>query len=227
MLKDAYFGLDEPSSEGTPKPLVIIGAGGFGREVFGVVAALNRWRRSLDLLGFLDDGEVQTDLLHQQGTRLIGPSEDLRLLDTNYVIAIGLPDARRRIDQWASGIPRQPDTLVHPDTTVGSCVIIGAGSVVMPGARLTTNIVLGRHVHVDQNATIGHDCLLDSYSRVNPGAALSGHVHLEIGAVVGAGAVVLQGLTIGEGAVVGAGAVVVRNVAPNSVVAGVPAAPIR
>jgi phosphonate metabolism protein (transferase hexapeptide repeat family) len=44
---------------------------------------------------------------------------------------------------------------------------------------------------------------------------------------VGHGAVVLPGVTIGNGAVVGAGAVVTRDVAPYTVVAGVPAEPIR
>jgi acetyltransferase-like isoleucine patch superfamily enzyme len=42
---------------------------------------------------------------------------------------------------------------------------------------------------------------------------------------VGAGAVILMGVTIGEGAVIGAGAVVTSDVAPYTVVAGVPARP--
>lgn len=44
---------------------------------------------------------------------------------------------------------------------------------------------------------------------------------------IGHGATVLAGVTIGSGAVVGAGAVVSRDVAPYSIVAGVPARPIK
>lgn len=44
---------------------------------------------------------------------------------------------------------------------------------------------------------------------------------------IGHGAIVLPGVTIGNGAVVGAGAVVTEDVAPYTVVAGVPAEPIR
>ena len=44
---------------------------------------------------------------------------------------------------------------------------------------------------------------------------------------LGHGAIVLPGVTIGNGAVVGAGAVVTDDVAPYTVVAGVPAKPIR
>ena len=43
---------------------------------------------------------------------------------------------------------------------------------------------------------------------------------------VGSRAMILPGVTVGEGAVVAAGAVVTRDVAPYSVVAGVPARPV-
>lgn len=48
-------------------------------------------------------------------------------------------------------------------------------------------------------------------------------IHIKKGAWLGARCLVLPGVTIGEGAVVAAGAVVVKDVAPNSVVGGVPA----
>lgn len=44
---------------------------------------------------------------------------------------------------------------------------------------------------------------------------------------IGHGAILLPGVTIGNGAVIGAGAVVSKDVAPYTIVGGVPAAPIR
>ncbi|MBO6639635.1 MAG: acetyltransferase [Roseitalea sp.] len=44
---------------------------------------------------------------------------------------------------------------------------------------------------------------------------------------IGHGAIVLPGVTIGNGAVIGSGAVVTKEVAPYTIVGGVPARPIR
>lgn len=44
---------------------------------------------------------------------------------------------------------------------------------------------------------------------------------------IGAGVTILPGVTIGDGAVIGAGAVVSKDVAPNTIAAGVPCKPIR
>lgn len=52
-------------------------------------------------------------------------------------------------------------------------------------------------------------------------------VAIEQGAWLGAGTIVLPGMTVGAGAVVAAGSVVNRDVAPNTLVAGVPAKSIR
>ncbi|RZM23097.1 MAG: sugar O-acetyltransferase, partial [Pedobacter sp.] len=48
-------------------------------------------------------------------------------------------------------------------------------------------------------------------------------IHIKKNAWIGAGTIILPGVTIGENAVVAAGAVVSRDVAPNTIVGGVPA----
>ena len=52
--------------------LVIVGAGGFGREVHGVVEATNAISTTLDLVGYVDDLGTSDDLLARLGTARLG-----------------------------------------------------------------------------------------------------------------------------------------------------------
>ena len=112
--------------------------------------------------------------------------------------------------------------LVHPSASVGTMTVWADGVVVCGGPQVSTNVRLGRHVHVNPNATIGHDSILESFVSINPAATISGDVHVRSRTLIGAGAIVLQGLSIGADTTVGAGAVVTRNVPDGVVVKGVP-----
>jgi len=207
--------------------LVIVGCGGFGREVFGIVEAVNAAGAQWVVEGFVDDNPSLQDMkaVAALGSVLLGAIADLaaRGESVTAVVAIGSPMVRRRITERLAKADVSYPTLVHPDATLGGHVMLGSGTVVAAGARLSTAISLGDHVHVDQNATIGHDTVIRDFVRLNPQACISGSVTIDAGVLIGANATVLQGLRIGAGATVGAGAVVVRDVDPELTVKGVPA----
>ena len=187
---------------GSGRPLVIVGAGGFGREVLDLVELDPSWS-------------------------FLGPTAELEHLDAHYLIGIGEGAARRRIDEQATAWGRPAASIVHPSAHWGGDTEAGPGLVVCSHVSITTNIRMGRHVHVNLNVTIGHDCTIGDYVTFNPGAHISGRVSIGEGATVGTGAAVIPDVTIGAGAMVGAGAVVVRDVEPGTTVAGVPARPLQ
>lgn len=206
-------------------PLVIIGAGGFGREVLELVRDINQAAPMFDFLGFLDDGEVNGHLLQRLGAPLLGPSSRLIDVAASFVVAIGAAGPRRRIDALARSWGRTAATLTHPLATIGSDVQIGDGAVVAAGVRLTTHIVVGRHAHLNLNCTVGHDVIVEDVATLYPGVHLGGGCVIEEGATLGTGCVILPNVRVGRGAVVGAGAVVVRDVAPDTTVVGTVARP--
>jgi sugar O-acyltransferase (sialic acid O-acetyltransferase NeuD family) len=196
--------------------LVIVGAGGVGRECLDAAQALQ-----LTVRCFVDDA--------RQGERVRGlPVVAPASLDdgVEYVIGIADPGARSRIAQLLDGRGCVAAVLVHPRATVAPETELGEGCVVFGGAYVSSSVRLGRHTQVQYNATVGHDAVLGDRVTVLPGANVSGSVTLEDDASVGSGAVVLQGRRVGAGAYVGAGAVVTRDVAPGAVVVGSPARPL-
>ncbi|MCK9822178.1 NeuD/PglB/VioB family sugar acetyltransferase [Nocardioides cavernae] len=212
-----------------PEDLVIVGAGGFGRETADVVEAINSvegsppWR----LIGLVDDSltACNANRLRDRGLSHLGSLDDLvaHRDRPRYVVGIGAPSVRRRVAKRLDAAGFSAATLIHPQATTGSLVTIGSGSVVCAGARLTTNIALGNHVHLNPNVTVGHDTKIGSFVSMNPSSSVSGDCLVEDDVLIGVGAVVLNQVTVGQGAVVGAAACVVRDVAPGVIVKGVPA----
>jgi acetyltransferase-like isoleucine patch superfamily enzyme len=87
--------------------------------------------------------------------------------------------------------------------------------------------VLGEGCIVNTAASVDHECRLEEGVHLAPGARLAGCVRVGRNATIYTGAAVLPRIAIGEGAVVAAGAVVSADVPPYTLVAGIPARPVR
>jgi len=207
-------------------PLFIIGAGGFGREVSSIIEALRSATSMPQVAGFIDD-HPSADLknLATLGSRVVGSIDDLvrRAEPFSAVVAVGSAVDRETTVDLLAHCPVAFPVLVHPDATIGCDDYLAEGVVVAAGSRLSTNIHVGRHVQIDQNAAIGHDCNLGDFARLNPQACVSGSVTIGRRAMIGANAIVLPGLSVGDDAKVGAGAVVTHSVEAATTVMGVPA----
>jgi sugar O-acyltransferase (sialic acid O-acetyltransferase NeuD family) len=210
-------------------PLVIIGAGGFGREAINVVMAQNAATTlpTFDLLGVVDSCPSPENLerLSAMGVKFLG--DEKRWLEvartTQYLVGVGNPKYRQAISARFDDAGSVPAVAIHPSASIGISTSLGAGSVVCAGAQVSTNVSVGSHVHINPNVTVGHDSVLGDFVSLNPGSIISGDVVCGRGSLVGAGAVVLQGLVVGEGALVGAAACVTKDVSAGSVVTGIPA----
>ena len=106
--------------------LVIVGAGGFGRETAEIAKVIAERDNNLTVLGFIDDskekhGKILNDL------PVLGDLDWIktRKEKTHFVCGIGDPVIKKLLVDKALLLGYEPYTLVHPFTNVHSDVKIG------------------------------------------------------------------------------------------------------
>lgn len=204
------------------RKLAVIGAGGHGKVVAELAAALGTYGEIV----FLDD-RAQSSI---NGFPVIGTTllleNSLSPEQYDVAVAVGNNRIRRQIAEKAATLGFSLPVLIHPNAYVSPSATVGQGSVVMAQAVVQAGSVLKDGVIVNTAATVDHDCLLDAFVHISPGAHLSGNTHIGEESWIGTGACSRQQIRIGSRATIGAGAVVVRDVSDGMTVAGNPAKPL-
>lgn len=208
------------------KDIVIIGAGGFGREVAWLIEDINKLNTQWNVVGFVDDNEaIQGTEIN--GYRVVGNIEWLKGQELYVVNAIGDPIIKKKIMDRLRGSRHVYPVLIHPSVIYSDKVIFGEGSIICAGNIITVNIEVGKHVIINLDCTIGHDVILGDYTTVLPSVNVSGFVETEQCVSIGTGSAIIQGVSVGRNTVIGAGSVVVKDLPGNCTAVGMPAKPIK
>lgn len=208
--------------------IVIIGAGGFGREVGWLIERINGNKPLWDLKGFIDDGIEAGTIIH--GYPVLGCVEDIIHWDEILfvVCAIASPNIRRRIQKEISQNSNLVfPNLIDPSVMYSDTVILGQGNIICGGTIMTVDIEVGDFNIINLNCTIGHDVRISSFVTIYPNVSVSGNVKLNDFTEFGTGSQVIQGITVEQGTIVGAGAVVIRDLPGSCTAVGNPAKPIK
>lgn len=208
------------------KDIVIIGAGGFGREVAWLIEDINKVTHEWKIVGFVDDGEPMQGK-EINGYKVVGNVEWLKRQALHVVIAIGNPASKKKVIERLAESKNIYPVLIHPSVICSDRVKIGEGSIICAGNIITVNVEIGKHSIINLACTIGHDAVLGDYTTVAPVVAISGCVTTEECVNIGTGAALIQGVTVGENTIIGAGAVVVMDLPANCTAVGAPAKPIK
>jgi sugar O-acyltransferase (sialic acid O-acetyltransferase NeuD family) len=206
----------------TPKKLWIIGAGGFGREVFSMTGTAQGCDTEWAVTGFLND--IPEALAGLEGFPAIaGDTDHQPQRDELFICAIGdVPGRRMVVEKFRRRGARfvnmiQRTALLAPSVQLGEGIIVEAFSGIGANARVGDFSTVLSHV------SIGHDVVIGSFVQVSPFASILGRVEIGDGVLIGSHAVILPNVKIGAGATVGAGSIVISDVAAGTTVFGVPA----
>jgi sugar O-acyltransferase (sialic acid O-acetyltransferase NeuD family) len=229
-------------------PLVIVGAGGMGREVAWLVQDINSVSPTWNLLGFVDESpELQDRTV--VGYPVLGGRAWLKQYsavadnnvsatldncesDIRVVIAIGTSATRRKLVMHdLEPLNLRYATLIHPSVRMATsgpmAARIGAGSIVCANSVLSVNVRVGDHVVVSIACNVSHDAIVEDFATLLPSVTVSGFSTLGSCTIIGTGSQVLECRTIGAGTIVGAGSVVVEDLPPDCTAVGAPAKAIK
>lgn len=216
------------------KDLVIIGAGGFGREVRWLTERINETNRrqgrkeSWRLAGFIDDGIEAGTIM--DGIPVLGGTSWLENFnqEISAVCAIGNALTRKAVVERIIKKARVHfPNLIDPSVMMSDTVILGKGNILCAGNILTVNIQIGDFTILNLDCTVGHDVRIGSYVTMYPSVNVSGAVSIGNCSEIGTGCHIIQGITIAPETISGAGSVIIRDLPGRCTAVGNPAKVIK
>lgn len=206
--------------------VLIVGAGGLGREMYSFAERHPDCGVRWILEGFLDDNPAA---LAGRGhpAKVVGSIQDYQPQPGEILLhGLGSPSARAQCVTLLSARGARFLTLVHPTAQIGRNVHLGEGVVLLAWVVLTCDIEVGDHTVFLSFSGSGHDARIGDCCQISCGCDIMGFVRLGSRVLMGSGARVLPKIEVGDDAIVGSGSVVMNRVKPGTTVFGQPARPV-
>lgn len=205
------------------KHLIIIGARGFGREVYCSACESVGYGVEFDIKGYLDDKADALDGYNDYPP-ILGAVETYAIEpDDVFVCALGEVKWKKHYSQLILDKGGEFITLIHKTAYVGKNTTIGKGCLLLAGCRLHCDVTVGNYVTIQPYAILGHDVTVADWCLINAFADCGGFSRMEEGATLHTTSFLLPKKKMGAYSTLGAGSVAVRNVKEGTVVLGVPA----
>ena len=205
------------------KNLIIIGAGGMGRQVSLFAKSCKGYQKEYVIKGFLDDNPDAMKGF-EEFPPLLGSIDNYEIQpDDIFFNSIGEVKSKKLCINKILNRGGEFITLVHPTAGISEGTKIGQGCMISARAGIGTECTVGDFCLIQDNAIIGHDVHVGNFCRIDCNVVLIAGVKLDDEVCVHTSSVINHNVHIGEGATVGALSFVIRNVKPGTSVQGNPA----
>lgn len=209
------------------KEIIIVGAGGVGKETALLIEQINEVKPTWRILGFLDDNRI----LHGtevNGYKVLGSIEEIKnFRNVHVVCAIASYNVKKKVVEKLSKSNINFAAIVHPSISIHRTCSIGEDVIIYSGVTMTSNVKIGNHVILSPGCGIGHEAVIEDYSSILWNVNISGNVHIGTGCILGTGSTVIQNITLGKEAIIGAGTVVIKDVPEGCTAVGIPARVVK
>lgn len=206
------------------KNLIIIGAGGFAREVYWHAQMASGFDSNWTIKGFLD-GDLK--LSAEEYAKLPG---DVTMLgnvdgyeiepDDVFTCAVGTPEVRKKLIGKILSRGGQFINIISEYAKILPAAKIGNGIIVGLNSGVSDHVEIGDFAVLNNVTTIGHDVKIGKYTCIMSQVDVGGGAQIGDEVFVGTHATIMPNAKIGNGAYVGAGSVVLRKVHAGTKVFG-------
>jgi sugar O-acyltransferase (sialic acid O-acetyltransferase NeuD family) len=205
------------------KRLIIIGAGGFGREVYTLAKSCIGYGSLFTIKGFLDKNK--SALGGRNGYAEILSDVDNYEIMNNDVFIVAIADPSRK-EYCVNNIIKRSGkfiSLIHSTAVISDNVKVGKGCIISRDCIISNDVEIKSHTSFNSKVMIGHDCKIDKFCHFNAGSFVGGEVLINQKVVVHTMAIIIPRLIIGNNVIVGVGSVVLKNIPSDKTVFGNPA----
>lgn len=207
------------------KDLIVIGASGYGREIYDMIERINGEEKKYNVLGFIDDNEEIWGIRINTVEVLGGidyVKENFYNITVYAAMAIASADVKRKIikelDEYVEW-----ETLIDPTAIVSNYCDIGKGTLIGAFNQIGPNSKVGNFCSLLYACSVGHDAVLEDYVSAMDYCDITGYDYLEEGVYLGSSVAILPDIRIHKNSVIGGGAVVVKDLSEQGTYTGVPA----
>ncbi len=210
---------DRTTGATEPPKVVIIGAGGHGKEIAWNIRQMNAVSPSYEILGYCDDEKTAGEIV--LGAPVLGTLEQVaHTYGSNllYICGVAKNKVRPALVARAEKAGWTPTSVIHPSAVIAEDVQIGPGTYIAAGCYVGPGARLAPHALVNVIASVGHDVTLEEHTQICPGVKLSGGSKIGRGTFIGSNSVVAPGVEVGEWSTLSAATFAAADIPPRTLV---------
>ncbi len=205
------------------KHLIIIGARGWGREIYALAQYCRGYGTEFDIKGYLDDKASALDGMSGYPPIIDSVENYVPKPDDVFTCAMGDAHWKRHYAEIMLRKGGKFISLIHKNAYIGQNTTLGMGCIVCNDVCISCDIKIGNFVTFQRLVDVGHDCCIEDFAHMGDKSFMGGFAHLGEESTIQTSGIVLPHVSVGKHCLVGAGAVVIRKVKDGQTVYGNPA----
>jgi sugar O-acyltransferase (sialic acid O-acetyltransferase NeuD family) len=205
------------------KNLIIIGARGFGREIYKIATQTKEYNTHCNIKGFLDDKKDTLDEFKGYPS-ILSSVEDYEVQENDlFICALGDIKFKKKYINLILGKGGKFTNIIHPTSIINMNVKLGIGIIICPFTYISNDVTIGNFVTIQTHSAIGHDVKIGEYCQINALTFLGGYSQIKEGVTMNPSSGLSPKGIIEENTIVGINSTVLKYTKPNCTVHGNPA----